>query len=204
MAHEGWLLAGGALALLLLSRREGQKDQPPRSGSGPQKGPGPKPGTAPKDKCAHTPPSQKETDDSAWLPALLSEYHPDAPADQQRMEGGKYDRNPRQKTLVITVEQFSQDKSKYPYVSVSGDLTLRGKPVPYGARVYFSSFPDIVFRLVDTGDRFRGATKCIRKDDHEPFDIATNYGSKLGFAGKAAFYRIDRRDLLPNAAPKRA
>lgn len=204
MADEGWLLAGGALALLLLSRRESKGEQTPRSGSGPQPRPGPKSSTASKDKCAHIPPSQKDTDDAEWLPALLSEYHPDAPTDQQRMEGGKYDRNPRQKTLVITVEQFNQDKSKYPYVSVSGDLTLRGKPVPYGARIYFSSFPDIVFRLVDTGDRFRGATKCIRKDEHEPFDIATNYGSKLGFSGKATFYRIDRRDLPSQTAPKRA
>lgn len=204
MAGEGWLLVGGGLALLLLTRKEGQSAKPSRSGSGPLPRPSPKPSAASKDKCAHTPPSQKDTDDSDWLPALLSEYHPDAPSDQQRMEGGKYDRNPRQKTLVITVEQFNQDKSKYPYVSVSGDLTLRGKPVPYGTRIYFSSFPDLVFRLVDTGDRFRGATKCIRKDEHEPFDIATNYGSKLGFSGKATFYRIDRRDLLSQPAPKRA
>lgn len=199
----GWILAGGCVALFLLLRREEQKKtQQPETG--PQTRPGRKPGTSLPDKCAHTPPSEKATDDSEWLPALLSEYHPDAPADQQRLEGGKYDRNPRQKTLVITVEQYSQDKKKYPYVSVSGDLSLRGKPVPYGARVYISSHPDIVFRLVDTGDRFRGATKCIRKDEHEPFDIATNYGSKLGLSGKATFYRIDRRDLLPQSSPKRA
>lgn len=202
MAREGWLLLGGGLALWLLSRRESQQGQPQKSEGGPR--PGQKSGKAAADKCAHVPPSQNVTDDADWLPALLSEYHPDAPADQQRLEGGKYDRNPRQKTLVITVEQFSQDNNKYPYVSVSSDLTLRGRPVPYGARVYFSSFPDIVFRLVDTGDRFRGATKCIRKDEHEPFDIATSYGGKLGFSGKATFYRIDRQDVLPRTAPKRA
>lgn len=204
MAGEGWLLVGGGVALLLLARRDDQKEQKQGSAPKPQNRPAPKQGTAPADKCAHIPPSQKATDDAEWLPALLSEYHPDAPADQQRLEGGKYDRNPRQKTLVITVEQFNEDKGKYPYVSVSSDLNLRGKSVPYGARVYFSSFPDIVFRLVDTGDRFRGATKCTRKDEHEPFDIATNYGSKLGFSGKSTFYRIDRQDLLPKAAPKRA
>lgn len=204
MAGEGWLIVGGGLAFLLLSRRDGGREPAKRSGTEPQSGPGRQPGTAPTAKCAHTPPAQTPTDDADWLPALLSEYHPDAPADQQRMEGGKYDRNPRQKTLVITVEQFNHDKSKYPYVSVSSDLTLRGKSVPYGARVYFSSHPDIVFRLVDTGGRFRGPTKCIRKDQHEPFDIATNYGSKLGFSGKATFYRIDRQDLLPKPALKRA
>ena len=85
MADEGWLLVGGALALLLLSRRESKGEQPPRSGTGPQPRPGPKSSTASKDKCAHIPPSQKDTDDAEWLPALLSEYHPDAPADQQRM-----------------------------------------------------------------------------------------------------------------------
>jgi hypothetical protein len=88
------------------------------------------------------------------------------------------------------------DKSKYPYVSVSGDLELRGFTVPYGTRIYFGAYPDYVFRLVDTGGRFRGDKKKIRKPGYEPFDIATEYGSKLGFSGKETVYRIDRSDTL--------
>ena len=142
-------------------------------------------------------------EDREWMPALLSEYHPDAPEDQRELEGGKYDRNPRQKTLVITVQQHQEDPARYPYVSVAGDLVLRGKPVPYGTRIYFGAYPDLTFRLVDTGQRFYGAKKKIRKPGHEPFDIATNYRSKLGFAGKETVYRIDRKDSLPlKHAPK--
>ena len=162
-------ILGGAVALLLLSRRE----------------------TA-----------DARLGDKEWKPALLSEYYPDAPPSQTRREGGKYDRNPHTKTLVITVQQHKQDRERYPYVSVSADLSLRGRPVPYGARVYFAAYPDLVFRLVDTGDNFRGKTKKIREPGHEPFDIATNYGSQLGFAGRKTLYWIDRQDLLPKSAPK--
>jgi hypothetical protein len=97
---------------------------------------------------------------------------------------------------VITVQNHIADKSKYPYVSVSGDLELRGFTVPYGTRIYFGAYPDYVFRLVDTGGRFRGDKKKIRKPGYEPFDIATEYGSKLGFSGKETVYRIDRSDTL--------
>ncbi len=166
MEKGAWALLGGAVALMLWSRRVGES-------------------------------VQLAKEDAEWMPALLSEYHPDAPAAEQQMEGGQYDRNPRQKTRVITVQQHQQDRNRYPYVSVSGDLVLRGKPVPYGTRIYFGTYPDLVFRLVDTGQRFYGAKKKIRKPSHEPFDIATDYGSKLGFAGKQTVYRIDRKDVLP-------
>lgn len=49
----------------------------------------------------------------------------------------------------------------------------------------------------DTGQGFYGAKKKIRKPGHEPFDVTTDYGSKLGFAGKQTVYRIDRKDVLP-------
>ena len=131
--------------------------------------------------------------DREWRSAIFTEYHPDAPPHLRAMEGGPNDRmgNP-----VITVQQHIADKSKYPYVSVSGDLELRGSTVPYGTRVYFGAYPDYVFRLVDTGGRFRGDKKKIRKPGYEPFDIATEYGSKLGFSGKETVYRIDRSDTL--------
>jgi len=137
----------------------------------------------------------KTTDaiDREWRKAIFSEYHPDAPAHLRAMEGGP---NDRKGVPVITVQQHITDKNKYPYVSVSGDLELRGSAVPYGTRIYFGAHPDYVFRLVDTGGRFRGDKKKIRKPGYEPFDIATEYGSKLGFSGKETVYRIDRSDTF--------
>ena len=131
--------------------------------------------------------------DMEWYKALLSEYHPDAPDDEQKMEGGLKD---RMKNPIITVQQHTSNRQKFPYVSVAADLALRGAAVEYGTRIYFGSYPDYVFRLVDTGSHFRGPQKKIRKPGYEPFDIATNYGSKLGFAGKETVYRIDRNDTL--------
>lgn len=180
---KGALLAvGGAVAFILLARREARADttRPAKSDGGKTSAP---------------------AEDREWQACVLSEYYPDAPADEKEMEGGRYDRNPRQKTLVITVQQHQSDPEKYPYVSVSGDVVLRGKAVPYGARIYFGIYPDITFRLVDTGQRFYGAKKRI-KDGIEPFDIATNYGSKLGFAGRKTVYRIDRSDKLSMYTPK--
>lgn len=162
--RDGILLAGGALALLLLSARKTAEKTP-------------KPVSADRD----------------WEKALLSEYYPDAPAALVAMEGGALD---RMKKPLITVQQHMKDKSRFPYVSVSADLQLRGEPVPYGTRIYLGSYPDLIFRLVDTGARFRGSTKKIRKPGYEPFDIATDYGSNAGFAGKETVYRIDRSDTL--------
>lgn len=158
--NSGLLLAGGALALWLLSNRQA----PVGNGK-----------------------------DGDWQAAIFTEYHPDAPPAEQAMEGGPKD---RKGSPVITVQQHRTDKGKYPFVSVSGDLELRGAAVPYGTRIYFGAYPDIVFRLVDTGGRFRGPKKRIRKPGYEPFDIATDYGSKLGFSGKQTGYRMDRNDTL--------
>lgn len=131
--------------------------------------------------------------DSEWMSAIFTEYHPDAPPSEQEMEGGPKD---RKGLPVITAQQHMADKIKYPYISVSADLELRGAPVPYGTRIYFGSYPDLVFRIVDTGERFRGPKKRIRKPGFEPFDVATAHGSKLGFSGKQTVYRIDRSDIL--------
>ena len=51
------------------------------------------------------------------------------------------------------------NKAKFPTVSVAGDLVLNGERVLYGTRIYFSSYPDIVFRIVDTGGNFFGTGK---------------------------------------------
>lgn len=137
--------------------------------------------------------SQARTDDRVWEKALLSEYYPDAPPSMLEMEGGPLD---RMKKPIITVQQHMRDKIRYPYISVAADLTLRGEAVSYGTRIYFGSYPDYIFRLVDTGGHFRGSTKKIRKPGYEPFDIATDYGTHWGFAGKETVYRLDRSDTL--------
>lgn len=135
-----------------------------------------------------------------WFDARLTEYHPDAPADKQKLEGGP---NDRKKHPVVTVQEHLSDKAKFPYVSVAGDLVLNGERVKYGTRIYFSSYPDIVFRMVDTGGNFFGTGKKIREPGFEPFDIATSYGSKLGFSGKHTKYRLDRSDTLISSSSVR-
>lgn len=136
---------------------------------------------------------QSAPNDSDWLPCILTEYHPDAPKQYAKMEGGP---NDRKSNPVITVQDFQSDQAKYPYVSVSADLILRGTKVPYGARLYLGIYPDIIFRIVDTGGRFTGDKKRYRKPGSEPFDIATKWGSKLGFSLKQTVYRLDRFDNL--------
>ena len=101
------------------------------------------------------------------------------------------------------MQEHFGDKIKFPYVSVAADLMLNGERVKYGTRIYFSFYPDIVFRIVDTGGNFFGTGKKIREPGFEPFDIATSYGSKLGFSGKHTKYRLDRADTLPNSSPVR-
>ena len=135
-----------------------------------------------------------------WFDARLTEYHPDAPPDKQKLEGGP---NDRKKHPVVTLQEHLSDKAKFPYVSVAGDLVLNGERVKYGTRIYFSSYPDIVFRIVDTGGNFFGTGKKIREPGFEPFDIATSYGSKLGFSGKHTKYRLDRSDTLISSSPVR-
>ena len=142
--------------------------------------------------------------DHDWLPARLTEFHPDTPksAGQKKyaLEGGPLD---RMKQPLITVEQHRQNPQLYPYVSVAADLVLQGRKVPYGVRVYIEALPTDVLRIVDTGKNFytdpkRGAQKQIRIPGHEPFDIATAWpGKVLGLSGKLTRYRIDWDDVLP-------
>jgi hypothetical protein len=119
---KGLLIAGGLLAFALL-----------------------------KSKNASAPASVVSNQSGIWQDARLTEYHPDAPPDKQKLEGGP---NDRMKHPVVTVQEHSSDKAKFPYVSVAADLVLGGERVKYGTRIYFSSYPDIVFRIVDTGGQF--------------------------------------------------
>ena len=153
-----------------------------------------------KSKKTSEPISAVQNQGGIWFDARLTEYHPDAPPDKQKLEGGP---NDRKKHPVVTVQEHLSDKAKFPYVSVAGDLVLNGERVKYGTRIYFSSYPDIVFRMVDTGGNFFGTGKKIREPGFEPFDIATSYGSKLGFSGKHTKYRLDRSDTLISSSSVR-
>ena len=168
---KGLLIAGGLLAFALLKSRK-----------------------------ISEPSAVVQNQSGIWFDARLTEYHPDAPPDKQKLEGGP---NDRKKQPVVTVQEHLRDKAKFPYVSVAGDLVLNGERVKYGTRIYFSSYPDIVFRIVDTGGNFFGTGKKIREPGFEPFDIATSYGSKLGFSGKHTKYRLDRSDTLISSSPVR-
>jgi len=146
--------------------------------------------------------------DLTLYPALLSEYYPDTPITEsrrvKRREGGPVDTKGKP---LITISQHESDKIKYPYISVSSDIIIDGNRVPYGSRVYFKDMPpDLIFRIVDTGDNFRwDRNKQIHIPGHEPFDIAVNWNQKGGrIAGLKTWYAIDMSDNLerkraPNA-----
>ena len=139
--------------------------------------------------------------DRTWKPAYLTEYHPDAPPIKRRMEGGPHDRYPgREKHPVIRWEQHAADPKRYPFVTTSGDLVLRGRKVPYGARLYLEAYPEPIFRLCDTGSHFYGEQKVIRVPGAEPFDIATSYpgpgAKRLGISGTKTRYWVDFDDVI--------
>ena len=135
----------------------------------------------------------KNTKPGEWFPVRLTEYHPDAPPSARKREGGPKDRIGQP---VRTIEDFRAKRSDY--VSVSADLILQDRTVPYGARVYLDGWPDVVFRIVDTGENFMGNTKQIRQAGHEPMDIATLWnGPHREFNGKLTRARIDISDTLP-------
>ena len=102
---KGLLIAGGLLAFALL-----------------------------KSKKASAPASVVSNQSGIWQDARLTEYHPDAPPDKQKLEGGP---NDRMKHPVVTVQEHSSNKAKFPYVSVAADLVLGGERVKYGTRIYF-------------------------------------------------------------------
>ena len=194
MASRALLLSGAALAGLALLRRE----SPERTASEPRN-----PSTKPRPY--YNPDASQTTPQSAfdrtWQPAYLTEYHPDAPPSKRKQEGGLYDRNSgRVKHPVVRWEQHAADPKRYPFVTTSGDLVLRGRKVPYGARVYLEAYPEVTFRLFDTGSHFYGEHKVIRIPGAEPFDIATSYpgpgAKRLGISGTKTRYWVDFDDVI--------
>ncbi len=95
--------------------------------------------------------------------ARLTGYWPfTATPAEVSMEGGTNDRkgNP-----LHTLEDFQSGNASF--VSVSGDPTI----FPYGQRLSIDYWPDVVFRVVDTGSHFTGPTKVYRQPGVEPLDI---------------------------------
>lgn len=181
------LLGAGAVGLLLLRRGENTESAPlTPSPRGERPGP-------PEPRPLFVPRSS----DGQWRPAYLTEYHPDAPAAKRKKEGGPLD---RKKHPVITMEQHRADRERYPFVTVAGDLIIQSQTIPYGVRLYLEKYPDLVFRLFDTGGHFYGDGKVIRVEGHEPFDIATRYpqptAPRLGISGTRTRYRIDYDDVI--------
>jgi hypothetical protein len=93
--------------------------------------------------------------------------------EERLMEGGHNDShgNP-----LYTLEDFQEGRA--PYVSVSGDSAAW----PYGQRIEISAWPGVIFRVVDTGNHFRGVPifsdfesytkgKFYRVAGREPLDI---------------------------------
>ena len=101
---------------------------------------------------------------------------------------------------MITVEQHRADRERYPFVTVASDLVIAGQTVPYGVRLYLEQYPELIFRLFDSGGHFHGQGKVIRVEDHEPFDVATRYQQpntpRLGISGTRTRYRIDYEDVI--------
>lgn len=101
--------------------------------------------------------------------ARLTGYWPYAAktAKERFMEGGHNDRKGKP---IHTLEQHRADAVAHPFVSVSGDDAI----FPYGQRIEIDHWPGLVFRVVDTGGHFRGASKVYRIVGREPLDIAVD------------------------------
>lgn len=195
-----WVAAVGAFALV--ARRSGPGRLPT-----PAPVPVPLPPLLPQPQATRPteiPPAAPARIDGNWLPARLTEYHPDAPPSAGkkvlRREGGPRD---RMRQPLVTLEQHRADPLRYPFASIASDLVLQGRKVPYGVRVHIEALPTDVLRIVDTGQNFYGDGKKIRVPGHEPLDIATAWpGMTHKLSGKLTRYRIDWHDALPKPRPR--
>lgn len=213
-----WVAAVGlgvaAVALLLRPRRVAAAPAPAPAPKASPLQPSVAAAPAPAPTASPLHPSEAYAD-GAWFPVRLTEYHPDAPAKAQKMEGGPLD---MAKVPVITVEQHLSDPIRYPYVTVASDEVLHGQPVAYGTRLYLANLPQglasAVFRIADTGGNFRAPlpgqapspkrNKKIREPGHEPLDVATAWpGKTWKLNGQLQTARIDRADILPDPRRQR-
>lgn len=102
------------------------------------------------------------------------------------MEGGKNDRTG---APLYTLEMYQAGKA--PYVSVAGDWQIW----PYGQRISINHWPNVVFRVVDTGGNFWGAKKVYRVEGREPLDICVD-SSKTFVPKKDTVVTIHPGDVL--------
>jgi hypothetical protein len=108
--------------------------------------------------------------DSTWYTgqfgARLTNYHPLAATTdaEKKMEGAPVDRIG--KPLNYLEDALA---GKVSHCSVSGDPSI----FPYGQALRLDAWPNVVFRVTDTGDNFRGRTKVYRVQGREPLDICT-------------------------------
>jgi hypothetical protein len=114
-----------------------------------------------------TPPTPPE--ERGLVKLRLTGYWPySAREDERQMEGGVTDRKGKP---LYTLEQHKADPARYPYVSLAGDYALW----PYGQRVVIPELGEnLVFRVVDTGGHFHGASKLYRMVGAEPVDVCVN------------------------------
>jgi hypothetical protein len=103
------------------------------------------------------------------------------------MEGGTNDYLGKP---LFTLEAFRRGEASY--VSVAGDKTVW----PYGQRIEIDAWPDVIFRVVDTGGHFTGAGKLYREPGNEPLDICVD--SSKTTVPKFAVVRIIEGDYLPS------
>ena len=190
--------AAAVLALVLRRASSGPPALPPSACSCPA------PLSAPR---VQTPlPAVPTPLDHDWLPARLTEFHPDTPQERRPEKFARWRPSRPDEAAPNHRRAASPEPQLYPYVSVAADLVLQGRKVPYGVRVYIEALPTDVLRIVDTRKNFctdpkRGAEKVIREPGHEPFDIPTAYpGKRLHMDGKLTRYRIDWDDVLPAPA----
>lgn len=114
--------------------------------------------------------------------ARLTGYWPkSATPDERKMEGGLKDRKGQP---LHTLEDHLADPGAHPYVSVAGDYDI----FPYGQRLVVGAWPKAVFRVVDTGGHFHGASKLYRIAGYEPLDI--NVDSSTTIVPKTSLVRI--------------
>jgi hypothetical protein len=102
------------------------------------------------------------------IDVTVTTYHPSGykTVAEAVREGGPTDMASRP---LQTVEMFRAGQADF--VSLSGDNTI----FPYGQRVSLSAYPDITFRIVDTGGSFSSLYKKVyRFAGREPIDMAVN------------------------------
>lgn len=110
---------------------------------------------------------------TATIKVRLTTYYPTV---NNSIEGGPTDKIGRP---LNTIDQFRAGQAEY--AALSGDDAA----FPYGQRVSIDAFPDVVFRVVDTGGSFSSRNwayqlkkplgKLYRLAGYEPIDVCSDY-----------------------------